>query len=131
MSSDISHRIPLKRRLQRLRICDVSRDICIFPIYLKSVTPICLFTMQFTGYIIVVKFEEINLKFGKVRKSSRYSKVRKSSRSACNHDCYRKSILNIVTVLNFMQYNALQQGSDYSFIHFNKQQRAKRPLICC
>jgi len=29
--------------------------------------------------------------------------------------CYRKtlSILNIVTLLNFMQYNAVQQGSDY------------------
>jgi len=63
--------------------------------------------------IIVVKFEEINLKFKKVRKSSRYNKVRKSSRSTCNHDCYRKTLssLNIVTLLNFMQYNTVQQGS--------------------
>jgi len=41
-------------------------------------------------FAINVKFEEINLKFGKVRKSSRYNKVRNSSkklsRSACNQD---------------------------------------------
>jgi len=47
---------------------------------------------------IVVKFEEINLKFEKVRKSSRYNKVRKSSRSTCNHDCYRNT-LSIVLIL--------------------------------
>jgi len=53
------------------------------------------------------KFEKVNLKF---------EKVRKSSRSTCDHDCYRKtlSILNIATLLNFMQYNAVQQGSDYT-----------------
>jgi len=51
-----------------------------------------------------VKFEEINLKF---------KKVRKSLRSTFNHNCYRKTlnVLNIVTMLNFMQYNALHQGS--------------------
>jgi len=57
--------------------------------------------------IIVVKFEEINLKF---------EKVRKSLRSTCNNDCYRKTLscLNSVTLLSFMQYNAVQQGSDYT-----------------
>ena len=45
-----------------------------------------------------------------------YNKVRKcpkSSRFIFNHNCYRKtlSIVNIVTILNCMQYNALQQGS--------------------
>jgi len=40
----------------------------------------------------------------------------------CNHDCYRKihSILNIVTLLNCMQYNAVQQGSNYT-AHFNNK----------
>jgi len=37
-----------------------------------------------------------------------------------NHYCYRKtlSILNIVTLLNCMQYNGVQQGSDYT-AHFS------------
>ena len=75
-------------------------------------TRLCIFNAVKCPYVrpIVVKFEEINIKFGKVRKSSR---------STCNHDRYWKtlsilSILNIVTLLNFMQYNAVQQGSDYT-----------------
>ena len=58
---------------------------------------------------LAVKFKEINLKFKKVRKSSRCNKVQKSSkssRSTLNHKCYRKTLrkLNIVTMLNCMQY---------------------------
>ena len=49
MSSDISHRIPLTVHLQPLRMRRISwpmRRGQIFPTYLKSVTPICLFTIQ-------------------------------------------------------------------------------------
>jgi len=49
MSSDISHRIPLTMRLQPLRMRRITWHICtgqIFPTYLKSLTPICLFTIQ-------------------------------------------------------------------------------------
>jgi len=53
---------------------------------------------------IVVKFEEINLKFKKVRKSSRCNKIRKSLRSTFSHNRYRKTlstgILNIVTMFS-------------------------------
>jgi len=66
--------------------------------------------------IIVVKFEEINLKFEKVQDIIKFEKVRKSSRSTCNNDCYRKTLscLNSLTLLSFMQYNAVQEGSDYT-----------------
>jgi len=49
MSSDISHRIPLTMRLQPLcmrRIMWPMHMGQIFPTYLKSLTPICLFTIQ-------------------------------------------------------------------------------------
>ena len=47
---------------------------------------------------IVVKVEEINVKFRKVRYSSRCNNVRKSSRSTFNHNCYRNAlgILNVI-----------------------------------
>jgi len=66
-------------------------------------------------YLIVVKFEEINLKFKKFEKVQdviKFEKVFLSSRSTLNHNCYRKtlSIVNI-TMLNGMQYNTLQEGS--------------------
>jgi len=57
-------------------------------------------------YAIVVKFEEINLKFGKFEKVKDIINFRKSSRS--------RLLSNIVTLLNFMQYNAVQQDSDYT-----------------
>jgi len=57
---------------------------------------------------IVVNLEEIDLKF---QKSLKKFKMLSSSRYTFNHNCYRKSlgIVNIVTVSNCMQYNALQQ----------------------
>jgi len=59
---------------------------------------------------IVVKFEEINLKFRKVRKSF-FLKFKIHIQS--QQYCYRTtiSIVCIVTMLKCVQYNALQQGS--------------------
>ena len=47
---------------------------------------------------IVVKFEEVNLKFGKVRKSSR---------STCNHDCYLFTRLSYFHVVYFLFFSRL------------------------
>jgi len=56
MSSDISHRIPLTMRLQPLRmrprITWPMRRRQIFSPYLKSLTPICLFTIQLLYFYI-------------------------------------------------------------------------------
>jgi len=41
--------------------------------------------------IIVVKFEEISLKFEKVRDNIKFIKVRKSSRCTFNHNYYQKT----------------------------------------
>ena len=48
-SSDISHRIPLTMRMQPLLMCHITwpmRKRQIFPAYMKSLIPICLFTIQ-------------------------------------------------------------------------------------
>ena len=72
----------------------------------------------------VQRFREINLnfkKFEKVQDVIKFKRVRKSSRSTLNHNCYRKtlSILNIVTMLNCMQYNALHASRFLTTAHFN------------
>jgi len=64
---------------------------------------------------IVVKFEEINLKFRKVRKSF-FKKFKIHIQS--QQYCYRTtiSIVCVVTMLKCVQYNALQQGSWLTYI---------------
>ena len=84
--------------------CYIYREILVLS--LKDVIPPC-------DCDIVVMFEETNLKFEKVQDNNKVQKSSKKFGSTYNHKCYWKTlrIFNIVTLLNCMQYNALQQGS--------------------
>jgi len=59
MSYDVRHRLPLTMRLQSLRMRRITWPVRrgqIFPKYLKSLTPICLFTVQPHGSTIKLKW---------------------------------------------------------------------------
>ena len=68
----------------------------------RTSSPPCLAGLIRTLLGIVVKSEEITLKFKNSSRCNKFQRVRKSLISTFNHNCYRKtlSVLNIVTMFS-------------------------------